>query len=363
MEPAADAGMPVAPLPPFPEAPQVVSSGGPVVAAPHVVPVFFSGDELQPKLEELLGTLATSTYWSAVTAEYGVGALTVGASIVSTDMPPATDDALQAWLAAQPGAGPSTLFAVYYPSTASLTIHGKKSCEQFDGYHHDAKTTAGGAFPFAVIMRCESGPSALDAVTKSTSHELVEAATDPFYYTKPAFASADRDHAAWTLATVGEVGDMCELESQDGVRLGGFLVQRSWSNTAAAAGHDPCLPALAEPYFAAAPIMVEDVPVDDGLGSTTKGIKVPVGESRTVDIALHSDGKTAAWRVDAKDSSAIFGGDKELELTLDRKTGVSGDVLHLTIKALRAGAYGGSVLVLQSTLGTTSHVSFGFVAN
>lgn len=333
------------------------------MATPHVVPVFFTGDELQPKLEEFLGALASSTYWSAVTAEYGVGALTVGPSIVSSDTPPATDDALQAWLAAQPGAGPSTLFAVYYPGTASLEIHGKKSCEYFDGYHHDAKTTAGGAFPFAVIMRCASGSKALDALTKSTSHELVEAASDPFYYTRPAFASADHDHAAWTLATVGEVGDMCELESQDGVRLGSFLAQRSWSNAAAAAGHDPCLPALAEPFFAAAPIMLDDVPIDDGTGTTTKGMKVPVGESRTVDIVLHSDAKTAAWRVDAKDSSALFGGDKELELTLDRQTGVSGDVLHLTIKALRPGAYGGSVLVLQSTLGATSHVAFGFVAN
>jgi hypothetical protein len=212
------------------------------------------------------------------------------------------------------------------------------------------------------MMRCTSGPSALDAVTKSTSHELVEAATDPFYYTKPAFSSADVEHAAWTLATVGEVADMCEFESKDGVRLGSFLAQRSWSNAAAAAGHDPCVPALAEPFFTAAPLMLEDVTLDDGTG--TKGIKVPVGESRTVEIALDSDAATAAWRVDAKDSSAIFGGDKELELSLDRTTGVSGDVLHLTIKALRAGAYlGGSVFVIKSTLGATSHVAFGFVAN
>ncbi|CAN5903841.1 hypothetical protein BH11MYX4_BH11MYX4_33010 [soil metagenome] len=208
-----------------------------------------------------------------------------------------------------------------------------------------------------------SGSGTLDAITKATSHELVEAVTDPFYYTKPAYASADPDHAAWTLATVGEVGDMCELEPQDGVRLGSFLVQRSWSNAAAAAGHDPCVPAVAGPYFTASPTLLDDVPIELGTATTTKGIRVPVGESRTIEIALRSDGPTAAWRVDARDGAALSGGPKELDLTLDRKTGANGDVLHLTITARRPGSHGGSLLVLTSTLGATSHVTLGFVAN
>jgi hypothetical protein len=343
----------------------VISSGGPTVAAPKVVPVFFANDPLESSLEGFLGALATSSYWTATTSEYGVGALSVAPSIVSKDPPPATDDALASWLATQPGAGSGTVFAVFYPEGASLAIHGKGSCDVFDGYHKAGSTTSTADVVYAVSMRCVSGDKALDALTVSMSHELVEAATDPFYYTDPAFASADAAHAVYTLLTVGELGDMCEIEPAANARLvGSYDVQRSWSNVAAAAGHDPCVPAPAQPYFTAAPSLDDDVVIDTGQGTLeTKGIRVPVGETKTIDVVLYSDAATAAWRVEARDDSALVGGKKTLELSLDRDTGKNGDVLHLTIHALAAGRFGGSALVLTSTDGTTKHVALGFVAN
>ena len=36
---------------------------------------------------------------------------------------------------------------------------------------------------------------------------------------------------------------------------------------------------------------------------------------------------------------------------------------HLTINALEAGTYGGSLVFLKTTLGTTGHIWIGFVAN
>jgi len=362
--------VPAAPAPPtfpapHPDPPRVVSSGGPVLATPRLVPVFFEGDDLEPRIEEFLHALASSTYWTATTKEYGVGALSVAPSVVTADAPPATDADLRAWLGKQPGADASTVFVVFYPPSAPLDVHGKKSCEAFDGYHLARPAKAGPPVIYAVVSRCETGSKALDAVTAAASHEIVEAATDPFYEDDPAFASADDAHAAWTLATVGEVSDMCALEPQAAGRLvGDFMVQRSWSNAAAAAGHDPCVPAVPGPFFSALPVLDESVSLDTGSSTlATKGVRVAVGETRTIDIALYSDAPTGAWQVSARDGSALFGGAKELELSFDRTTGNNGDVLHLTVRPLRAGRFGGSILVVTSRSGPTQHVALGFVAN
>src|SRR5690349_14236389 len=63
--------------------PQITPSGGPVQTAPVVVPVFVKGDDLiQAEAEKFLAELAASPYWAATTREYGIGPLTVHASIV-----------------------------------------------------------------------------------------------------------------------------------------------------------------------------------------------------------------------------------------------------------------------------------------
>ena len=370
-----DATPDASPTPPSPAPPQVVDGGGPVLATPTVVPVFFSGDALQGSVETFLQSLATSSYWTATTKEYGIGALTIGASVTTSDVPPATDDALAAWLAAEadgthtgwPKADDSTLFAVFYPSSVTLTVHNKQSCQVFDGYHKDTLRADNGHLIYAPVMRCEGGSKTLDAVTLATSHEIIEAVTDPLYYSEQAWAYEDDAHFIWTMITIGEIGDMCELEPQSAARLvGKFQVQRTWSNASAAAGHDPCVPAPASPYFTAEAIMNDDVTLDTGAGPvSTKGIRLPTTRTQTVDVVLRSDGPMDTWQVKAADTSSLFGGPKELDLAFDRDTGKSGDVLKLTITRVAPGPFAGSALVLTltSTQSATSHVWLGFVEN
>jgi len=145
----------------------------------------------------------------------------------------------------------------------------------------------------------------------------------------------------------------------------GFTVQRAWSNAAAAAGKNPCVPAPSgSPYFNVLPVFTENVAIQSpGWSSSTKGVHVPVGESRTVDLALFSDRATKEWEVFAYDLAAERGGEPELELRLNRGTGQNGDVLHLTVKALRAGEDGGSRFILFSKLGSDVSFSYGYVAN
>ena len=73
--PDPDAAPDASPPPPSPAPPQVVDNGGPTVASPTVVPVFFGSDTLQGSLETFLQALSTSAYWTATTKEYGIGAL------------------------------------------------------------------------------------------------------------------------------------------------------------------------------------------------------------------------------------------------------------------------------------------------
>src|SRR5262249_46929847 len=72
--------------------PQVIDSGGPTFTAPIVQPIFFANEmDVQPYVEAFLPQLASSSYWTQIGAEYGIGAFTVMPSIVSTDTVPTTD--------------------------------------------------------------------------------------------------------------------------------------------------------------------------------------------------------------------------------------------------------------------------------
>ena len=81
-------------------------------------------------------------------------------------------------------------------------------------------------------------------------------------------------------------------------------MQRTWSNKAAPAGHDPCVPALpGEVYFNAAPVLNDNITVDViGQTSRCKGVKIAVGETKTIEIDLFSDAATGGpWTVAVQD--------------------------------------------------------------
>jgi len=351
-----DAGYPG----PHPAPPQVRNQQGPVLATPRVVPVFFANDAYQTQVEDFLAKLAGSTYWTATTSEYGVGALTVAPSIVTTDAPPTTIDTtgIEAFLAKQT-AGANDVFAVFYP--ASTTIDDPtfgKSCTDFNGFHWQGITNA--QLVYAVIPRCASAGAltGFDAISASLSHELVEAATDPFLESAPAWAFADIDHAIWSFVPGAEVADMCDLEPQSFQPLvGTYWVQRSWSNASALAGHDPCVPVLAQPYFVAAPVLTAKQQITyQSQVTTTNGVQIAVGDTKTIAVQLFSDAPTSDWTVDAIDVNQPSG----FTFTWDRQTGNNGDTLHLTITRTAATS---SEFAIASTIGTSTNLWFGFVAD
>jgi hypothetical protein len=356
---------------PHDNAPQSISLGGPVIAAPKIVPIFFTGDTaVQGEVEMFLAALAGSSYWTAVTSEYGVGAMTIAPSIVTTDAPPTTDDALKTWIANNAGTHPgwpapdaNTIYTVFLPTGASLSTPFGSSCTAFGGYHDEGVQGTTKTI-YALLPRCTTS---LDDLTVALSHELVEASTDPYPFTQGAYQMTDDPHLIWSFIPGGELGDMCEYVGNAAQRLvGNFAVQRTWSNTSARAGHDPCVPALPLPFIGAAPLFTETLMLDpmDGTGPhPTKGVQVSSGQTKTIEIDVFSDQPAAAWTIKAIDAAALQGA-SELNLTLDQQTGQNGDKLHLTISRVTNGQNGGSEFVLSSRINDRSvSLWWGFVGN
>jgi hypothetical protein len=379
-----------APHPPLPEL--VNAAGGPVLKTPNVRLVFYPGNPYEAALATFAQRLAASTYWPATTEEYGVGPISyAGTTVLTAETPPAliTSIEIQNWVGQKIRSGafgtpdPQAIYTIVYPATTRIeqpnpvdAIFGPvTSCTTFRGYHNNVSVASadGGVttFAYAVLAMCVSS---LDDLTQVASHEWIESSTDPEVtemglFTRgggpnAAYYSVDADHAVWNILSLGgEAGDLCEVERPEAVFTPldiGNAVQRTWSNRLAAASHDPCAPAIAGvPFFNSAPVLDETVTFTSGPTGmiTTKGVTIPVGESRTIEVDLFSDAPTSGpWTVTAEDlmnrNYAAFGLAKTLAFQWDRERGTNGEKLHLTITVTDPSILGGGhAFVITSTLG------------
>lgn len=356
---------------PHPAFPTVESYGGSVLATPHFVSVTFSNDTatMIQTADNFVGAVGGTSYWTQTTAEYGVGTATVGAPIHLAETAPTTiDDAqVQQWLVGKlsgpsPAFGtpnPNAIYVLFYPAGSTITYSGYTSCQEFGGYHGSV-TVGAREYAYAVIPRCNSGMGLAYDLTSTTSHELIEAATDPFL-NNPAYGTVDLDHIAWEMVLLGEVSDLCAQDSNAVYQPAGFswYVQRSWSNAAPLMGKDSCQPSLpGEVYFNAVPVMTDTITFNwGGQPGSTKGVHIPLGTSRTIEVDLFSEGPASAWTVSA---SAYQQG--SLSFAWNRTSGVNGDKLQLTITANSyVQEFGASPFVVVSRRGNEQHWYWGLV--
>lgn len=309
---------PVVPVDAFPTAahtpyPQLPDQGGPRLASPQLITVTFASDARAPMLEAFATWIVGSSWLTSVGAEYGISHGAIAGVAHRPETPPAmlTSAEIEAYLAAgvtdgsiPKPAAPHTLadalYIVYYPATTAITttfVNGivKRSCVDFGGYHGEVHS-GGLDFAYAAIPTCAGavqGLTALETVEMIVSHEVIEAATDARPISAPAFQVRPDPADPWATTFEFEVedGDLCEAPSRF-VREAGFVAQRSWSNAAAAAGGEPC------------------VPVDPALpafGVTAAPTGVPrAAPGTTTDFTLTgwSTGPVADWKLTAQ----IFGG-------------------------------------------------------
>ncbi|HEY8926851.1 MAG TPA: hypothetical protein VIU64_20850, partial [Polyangia bacterium] len=249
--------------------PTAGSLGGPVLPSPRVQPIYFKGYPHAAETDTFLTRLSSSTYWSTVTSEYGVGALTplpgyatnvaVPATLTEATLPGLLAAALAEGAATLGAARADTVYALFFDPATSLVVMQMPLCQPGQpSAYHDEWSIGGLQVPVAIVPSCASFPgqpalTGMGVVTLALSHELVESATDPFPNTRPAWTGIDRAHLLWSVAFSGaEVADLCENDQPNLVTPGdiGYPVQRIWSNESARAGTGPCVPVPAgEVYF------------------------------------------------------------------------------------------------------------------
>ncbi len=314
--PKSDAAVDATAFTPAPHPPQLVlpNQGGKILAAPEIVTVTWPGDPLAAELAAFDDWIGKSSYWTTIAGDYGVGAATHPATFVAPAAAPAAlDDAdvQQLLLDAiangtlrAPTAG--SIYTVYPPAGTTVTSFGAAGCQDFQAYHFSTVTPGGTPVVYAVTPRCAFTQklAPIDHVTWGSSHEIVEAATDPFY-AAPAYRQDD--------PAAGQMGENADLCTGFPLRIENHTVTANWSIKAAKADERPCVPASPGPMF--------------GVATPSTTPSLAKGASTDLPVTLYSNAPMAAFEVFA------YAETEAVTATLSKKSGENGDALTLHVKA------------------------------
>jgi hypothetical protein len=402
--PREDAGMPSDTYPAFPPgAGAIVRGSGYVTHDPVFVSVTWDADPAQDLIDTFVDGLGKSSYWQTLASEYGLGVASSGPPdhVHIADKAPMTltetsDESSDLWGLietnvgrAWPAATRDTVYALFLPPGTSLQLQTGDAgapadpCHDGIGGYHSVVASSWGApdIAYVVIPSCRPKGSPVPQLsTLSTSHELIEAATNP-YGTGGRAASVgwygfDDAHFAFQYfnGLQGEIADVCELVSPSfsmGDASFPYLLQRIWSNASGDAGHDPCVPAGDQPYFNVAPLGLADVEVtvpaalNGGVARklTTRGLRLGNGETGRFTVGFTSDRPTGGpWTVTATAGNPVLAGAADgdplaaanpsgLRAELDHTSGQNGETAQVTVTVTSTGAaFHGELLTLTSTL-------------
>ena len=354
--PSADGGAGVGP-----DVGRLLDNGGPKLTAAKIVTVVWSADPSAATIEAFTDKLGASSYWKDTLGEYGIGAATAK-HVRVTDAPVAsyTTDALEMYIAQQiaasatsgwPAYDASTVYAVFLPQATKLDPVG---C-----YHGETQVGADQHVPFVVIDPFDNGSRNIaDALTQNAGHEIEEAVTNPHVFSDLGLVNFDAPHIAWNmLVSDPELGDICE-ETSDAYFAGPadlpYPLQRMWSNKSAAAGHNPCVPAPAEPYYGVTPLALETVSVFVDTASTPSvglGYRVPIGTQKTIKVGFFSDKPVATpWTITAVEGNFTSPAtNHRLTITTGKGSGKTGDTDTITVTANAMSLGAGNAVLLTVT--------------
>jgi hypothetical protein len=314
--------------------PQLVKGwvGYPVLTNARLVPVFFSTTPDQANTLAMMGKLAGSPEWAAL-SEYGVSTPTVGATVQAGVAPATiTMDGIKDFIVAHAASwGPldgNEFFVLFYPKTTTVT-------DAAGSAWHSAVFTADYTnLPFAVVPNFES----IAYNGYETFHELAEGATDPFI---TAYRPLDHDHLSWDSLGFGtEIGDMCLQSEWVNSAALGFSTHATWSNTRAAASQDPCpVTGTTIPFFGGQPVLNSNYHLDVGVANSAAtgnnaSVSIAAGTSTVVQVKVFSYSQMpAALTFRAVQTNLNDAATNKLTFNFDRTSGLNGDVLNLTVTA------------------------------
>lgn len=302
--------------------PQMLPHADVVLDHPKLVTITFSNYAAKAQVEAWGDAVVDSNWWATEGAEWGISTMTHDAKITLGPAPTViiedvTIEALiknlieTGMVPAPPSQGSEYVYMIYIPATVPLG----DSLQGFYGYHAQLTTPAGGRYAYAVILDDNSG---IDTVTSTASHELIESATDPFDAPQDGWAIDVPLPDPWYM-TIGEIADLCGFEPVE--QEGSYVYQRIWSNAAAAADSNPCVPSHDEPW--------NNVTADPAEMPT-----IAAGDSVTFTLTGWSTAQMDDWSVlvsDPADYSDLTV--DEMNPQLDGDTINNGTTLGLTLTA------------------------------
>jgi hypothetical protein len=240
-----------APLPAMPQ-----NGGQAPLSKVNFVTVSFSDTPDDSEIDTFGEWLVTSSYWLTVGKDYGVGAGTHQHVKLSDSTPDTViDQDFQSYVDQKVASGalpsaPQSVYTFFLSPATTVT-----DVADAGGWHN---RSAGGHDYAVILPGCSSDPGAiLDQYTFVAGHELAEAATDPSPLSGYDFGFGE-----------GEVADLCDDTSVQDT----YTVPTIWSNSAAAKGGDPCVPATGLPYIDVDP--------------TPSRLTIPATAGASVDVTL-----------------------------------------------------------------------------
>ena len=225
------------------------TGGGPLIQHVKVVDVFYSPNfKYKAMLEDFYKAVLQSAYFDWLT-EYNVTNYKIGrgsfvTSFEDSNTNPTTvkqinpETYLKGLIAAAkvPAPDDDTMYMLYFPSGIDPTDGTGPSCisnGDYCAYHSSYLATNGQNVRYGVMPDMDAGgcnmgcgPPGFNSFTDVSSHELIEAVTDP-------------DGTGWyddgadpnSQDNCGEIGDICAVGGTgEGAMVSGFFVQNEWSN-------------------------------------------------------------------------------------------------------------------------------------
>jgi hypothetical protein len=258
-----------------------------------------------------------------------------------------------------------TVYSLFIPASISVTDPGSGMpfCTEGGlGYHQSVTLPNGASVAYSVTLECTS--QTLDQLEETATHELVEAATNPYTNaTSIGYLDFDANHLAWNLYDgFDELADACQNWADSYYQEGSsfpYWVQRSWTNAGAAAGHDPCAPSATGPYtgltlFPAQQSMLSVDLTQLGSGKTTaRAFQAKVGQSVTFQVGFYSDAASPPWTISYDFPSAPlfdvnFNPVKNgtATVTIDKMSGQNGEKANVTVTPTAAGQLGFQLMAI-----------------
>ncbi len=241
---------------------KVMYYGGPVIANVKVYTVFW-GKSVDPTVTSKIGSffsaVTNSTYldWmkeydtnikavdgrqgtnqhigrGSYAGEYTITPKNTGANLADPDIQAELE--YQVSIGALPKPDGNSLYMTYFPAGITLSIDGQQSCQAFCAYHEGFVSKSYGNFYYGVMpdmggmcsLGCGFNPQPFANMTEVTSHELMEAVSDPF----PTPGNSPAYPQAWNTTDGNEIGDLCagndtELKTPAGT----FTLQQEFQNS------------------------------------------------------------------------------------------------------------------------------------